>query len=319
MNAQDIGEFRALGGPVLALHVGKRLDVYLASEFKFLSREAWQKRIEKGYATVNYQPKRPSYKLRLGDQLSMYYPSAWEPEVDDTTPVLWQDDGLAVLAKPPGLPMHTVGLFFKRHFAGSLMKTLGDEWAAVHRLDRETSGVVLVARDSNVRSQLSQQFIDHEVQKKYLCIVSGVVKQKSWIVDKAIGDVKGSAIRIKKGVDEEGGQSAATKFECLETGSNCSLLMAQPITGRTNQIRVHAAYSGHHLIGDRLYYPDESVFLDYDVNGDRQEQFMQTGFSRVCLHAHEITFTNPVNSKTVSVSCPLWNDLVELWELLRLS
>lgn len=320
---RDEQNYRQLGPPVRSSQAGLRFDAFLSAEFRFLSRHAWQQRIGLGHALVNRKKKRSSYKLKEGDQLSMYYPDSFEPEVDDKLAVLWNEGGVAVIAKPPGLPMHMAGAFFKTHFANSLKELLGDSWAAVHRIDRETSGSVLVANTPELRAHLTAQFQKSSIEKKYLCIGTKIPSRSHWRMEDPIGDGK-SQIRIKKWINTAG-QSAKTEFVCLDSAANACLLEAKPITGRTNQIRVHAAFAGHTLLGDRLYNKNEEIFLDYDKNGDNDWQFYQTGFSRTCLHAYSISFVHPnlldATSKPlrITVTCPMWPDMQELWRFLKSS
>ncbi len=308
------GEYRSLGGPVTAGFAGVRVDAFLAREFPFLSRAGWQRRIEEGGLHVNGGPVRAvSARLRTGDRLSLFYPQLVEPEVDRGVRVLWEDRGVMAAFKPGNLPMHENGPYKKNTFAEILGELCGREWSAVHRLDRETSGIVICGATAALRAQLSRDLNGRRMRKEYLALVRGAPSRAAWTEDGPIGDLASSEIRIKKWV-VEGGLSALTHFNVLETRGEMSLLRARPVTGRTNQIRIHAAYAGHVLFGDKLYHPDEAVFLEYFEEGQTENVTERTGFPRLCLHATSMELTSPVTRGLVRIECPLPDDMAAFWD-----
>src|SRR5690606_23818407 len=145
-------EFRAIGAPVLTEDAGRRADSYMAENFPFWSRAAWQKAFRSGRVLVDKRPIRSSHRLKPGDRLYIYYPHEVEPEVDDGIAVLWEEAGVMAVYKPSGLPMHENGPYRKNTFARLLIDKVGRDWAAVHRLDRETSGIVICAADPDLRA-----------------------------------------------------------------------------------------------------------------------------------------------------------------------
>jgi 23S rRNA pseudouridine1911/1915/1917 synthase len=312
------GEYRRLGGPVPADCEGTRVDGYLADKFPFLSRSAWQKRIDGGGLTVNGRVTKASARLKYGDQLSMYYPAVVEPEVARDVRVIWESQGVLAAYKPGNLPMHENGPYRKNTFHELIGELCGREWAAVHRLDRETSGLVLCAATTELRGKLSIDWEAWRVSKEYLAIVRGIPAVAAWDCEGAIGNLVESEIRIKKWVvpEEEGGLSAQTAFEVDETGRDAALLRARPRTGRTNQIRIHAAYSGHVLYGDKLYHPDEAVFLEYFEHGATPNVVAQTGFERCCLHAAALEFKHPATGAATRVEAPMADDMQAFWQTL---
>jgi len=231
---------RRLGPPIAVEAVGERLDGYLAKHFPFLSRSGWQVRIEREELRVNGERRKPASRLRLGDEITLLAADRPEPEVDDRVEVIWQGDGVLALFKPGNLPMHENGPYRKNTFTEIVWERYGREWSAVHRLDRETSGIVICAATTELRSRLAIDFAHRAVKKQYLAIVRGHPKEESWHCDGPIGDLTGSQIRIKKWV-VPGGLPSETGFQVLERGTDSSLLRATPLTGRTNQIRIHAA------------------------------------------------------------------------------
>src|SRR5690606_21806317 len=136
----------------------------------------------------------------------------------------------------------------------------------------------------------------------------------SWIESGPIGDLEDSKIRIKKWVTPDG-QPAETKFSVLERHEDiAALLLAEPKTGRTNQIRIHAAFAGHPLFGDRLYHPDEAVFIESFESGDTPRVLSAIGFSRLCLHAAGVEFRHPRSGKLIEISIPLPDELKAFWD-----
>lgn len=315
--AGRFGEYRRLGAPVKAMHAGERLDGYLAREFPFLSRSGWQKRIERELLQLNGLSVKSATRLKAGDVLTLFAPPAKEPPVDKGVHVLWQDRGVMAVFKPGNLPMHENGPYRKNTFTEIVWQKMGREWSAVHRLDRETSGIVLCGATATLRARLAIDWEARKVRKEYLAIAHGTPQQRQWTANGAIGAYPGSQIRIKKWV-VDGGLPAATDFVCLEAARDFCLLQAKPLTGRTNQIRVHAAHAGHVLVGDKLYNPDESVFLEYFAKGATPEVNALAGFPRHCLHAAALEFVHPATGEWQRVEAPLPSDMAELWARVTL-
>jgi 23S rRNA pseudouridine1911/1915/1917 synthase len=310
--------WRSLGSPVGDNHAGLRADVYLAKNFPFLTRSRWQKRMDDGEVQINHQIIKSNYRLKLNDQVSFYHPATVEPEVDRDIKILWHSGAVMAVFKPGNLPMHENGAYRKNTFAHILSENIGSEWSAVHRLDRETSGIVLCGATNTVRQKMAADFESKKMAKEYQLIVSGLPSKESWHVDGPIGDLVDSKIRIKKWV-VEGGLSAQTDFVVEQTkasgDSGFALLRAFPKTGRTNQIRIHAAYSGHWILGDKLYHPNEQVFLDYWEKQETTEYCIaETLFHRCCLHAASLSFKHPETMKMVRVESELPDDMRSLWE-----
>ena len=309
--------WRSLGGPVSESEAGLRADLFLAKTYPFLTRSGWQKRMDLGEVLINDRAIKGSYKLKVADRVSFYHPESVEPDVDRNLKVLWQHGAVMAVFKPGNLPMHENGAYRKNTFANLLAELVGSEWAAVHRLDRETSGIVLCGSTHVVRQKLAADFEAKKIQKEYQLIVNGIPERQSWSVDGPIGDLTESKIRIKKWV-VAGGLSAQTDFFIEQTTEKAaegfSLLRAFPKTGRTNQIRIHAAYSGHWILGDKLYHPNESVFLDYWETQQTTEYCIQeTLFRRCCLHAAALTIEHPETGQMVRLESEMPQDMVDLW------
>lgn len=304
--------YRRLGPPIQLESQGERIDAYLARCFPFLSRSGWLKRIEDGRLLVNRRTLKKAARLKVGDQILLHAPPMAEPPVDRNIRVLWQDGPVMAVFKPGNLPMHENGPYRLNTFTAIVWEELGREWSAVHRLDRETSGIVLCGATPEVRSRLAQDFQSRRMRKEYLAIARGAPETPKWIADGPIGDLAESAIRIKKWV-VPGGLPSMTEFEVEGTALGATLLRARPLTGRTNQIRIHAAHAGHVLFGDKLYHDDEAIFLEYFEKGLTPNVIRRTGFPRLCLHAAALEFAHPETKRTELVECPMPADMADFW------
>lgn len=306
--------YRRLGPPISLAGEGERIDAYLARSFPFLSRSGWLKRIADGTLLVNGRSAKKAARLKLGDEILLHAPAMEEPEVDRSLRILWQDGPVMAVYKPGNLPMHENGPYRKNTFTNIVWEEYGREWAAVHRLDRETSGIVICGATSDVRARMSKDFQSRRIRKEYQAIVRGVPETPKWIADGPIGDLMKSAIRIKKWVVPEG-QTALTEFEIEDVALGASLLRARPLTGRTNQIRIHAAHAGHVVFGDKLYHDDEEIFLEYFEKGPTPNVIRRAGFSRLCLHAAALELKHPATGREERVECPMPQDMVDFWAL----
>ncbi len=305
--------YRPLGKPIEEPFLHLRLDAYLANHFKFLTRNMWQDKIKAGEVFINQESiAKNSYKLRKGDQITYYYPIEREPQVDCRLNLLWESNDILAVYKPPGLPMHENGPFRHQTFAKFLKDQFGTEWSAVHRLDKETSGIVLCAATNAKRNQLAQKFLNHEIKKTYLALAKGIPAQPSWKESARLGVFSQGKIRIKHWVDPSAGQDAFTGFYVQSKYNHSQigdffLCKAEPQTGRTNQIRIHLAYKNHPLIGDKLYHPDENIFLEYYENGTTEKVIHATGHYRHCLHAQLLEFQ--LEQKEFLIESPLADDM----------
>lgn len=308
--------WRRIGTAVSDLENGARFDGYLAKHFLFFSRSAWQRRIDDELVLVNSRPLKCSAKLKTGDTITMFSPPVAEPDVDRDVRVIWQEGPVMAVYKPGNLPMHESGPYRKNTFTEIVWQTFGREWSAVHRLDRETSGIVLCGSTPDARASLAKALARRDVRKQYLAICRGTPAEHDWICDGAIGDLAESAIRIKKWVVPDGLPSS-TAFTVEDSAEGAVLLRARPFTGRTNQIRIHAAFGGHVIFGDKLYHADESIFLEFYEQGATASVLERSGFRRLCLHATGIEFEHPESKKRCYVECPMPEDMSEFWKSLK--
>lgn len=305
---------RNLGKPILNKDVGIRLDRYLANNFLFCTRPQWKNKIMTGLVCVNsITVKKSSYCLQRGDQVTYYYPREVEPSVNKEIKVLWEKGGIIAVYKPSDLPMHEAGVYRLNTFCNVLSELLGEQWAPIHRLDRETSGIVLCADKRVSREAMSKLFRLRDINKTYLAIVNGKPKKDLFEVNQPISSVKSQKIRSKLWVHPSGMKSL-TSFEVVETRGDKTLLKVFPKTGRTHQIRIHSAYLGHPLVGDSRYHADESIYLEHIEQGLTDRVKAAIVGERLCLHATKISFLHPVCKTICDVTAKMPKEMQAIWD-----
>jgi 23S rRNA pseudouridine1911/1915/1917 synthase len=309
-------EFRTVGKMVPEAADGERIDGYLGRSFPFFSRTIWKNKIKTGELLVNGSSVKPTYNVRWKDKLTTFYPEYMEPEVPTNISEIWSEQGVMAVYKPSGLPMHEVGKYRKNTFSNLLIEKYGEQWAAVHRIDAETSGIVLCADSYEGRKKLSEDFIEHNISKEYLAIMIGRPKKDEWHVNVAIGEMEDTLLRKKMGA-VEGAASAFTTFKVVERTGYHALVKAFPESGRTHQIRIHAAYCGHRLLGEKKHLEDETVFMEFCDQGITQRVLKACGAERLCLHAHALNFTHPITGKAIRVESPMDVSMANEWNRLK--
>ena len=247
-----------------------RLDQFVMEIYRHRSREKLKRAIDVGAISIirNSSPHlilgkvKPSTVLQPGDFVKVHSVKRKEPEVNFDYKILYEDETLLVVMKPANLPVHPAGRFFFNTLLSHL-KTDGfnpnlleqKEFYLVHRIDKETSGILLVAKTKEACFQLTTQFKNRETGKYYLALVHGAPKETSFTVNYGIGKVMGSKVGLKMFPvpENEGGSPSLTEFELVESRGDFSLLACFPKTGRQHQIRVHAEMAGVPLVGDKIY------------------------------------------------------------------
>ena len=249
--------YLTLGRPIGRTDCGKRLDVYLTQKFRFLNRSQWQQRIASAALLVNARRRKAAHRLKLNDRITFSYPVP-PPRLD--LPLIYQDEYFTAVQKPSGIPCQPNGRARLHNLKRLVQAQLGRSFSPVHRLDLETSGIVMCTAHRAVSTALLHLFQRQAIAKEYLAIVAPPPLWNERVINAPIGKPVHSAIRIKKWVDADG-KPAVTRCAVLARQDNAALLLVKPLTGRTNQIRVHLAYCGHPVMGDKLYHGFSSIFL----------------------------------------------------------
>ena len=277
-------------------HAGVRLDAFLSADGA-LTRSQAARLIAEGRVRVNGKPAAKSARLSGGETVTVDVPQLREtalPPQDIPLDVVYEDDDVIVVNKPTGLvvhpaPGHPDGTLVNAllHHCGDSLSGIGGEKrpGIVHRIDRDTSGLIIAAKNDAAHAALSAQLSDHTLSRTYECLVSGNMKQDSGTVDAPIG--RSSADRKKMAV-VPGGRRAVTHWEVVARYPGVTHLRCRLETGRTHQIRVHLAYIGHPILGDTVY-------------GNRKPV---PGLTGQCLHATGLRFLHPRTGRPVELTCP---------------
>jgi 23S rRNA pseudouridine1911/1915/1917 synthase len=296
-------------------YAGKSLLDYLSGRYAYKSREAWRAEIEAGQVTLNGAKVAPGHRLGKGD-ISAYTTLHAEPWVSKDVRVLWEDEFLLFLNKPAPLPAHADGAFIKNtliHIIRSLRP--GQELFLGHRLDRETSGVMVLAKSSLMLSALMPLFEKGQVQKRYLAITRGAPEQDAFDVSGGMAPDPGSAISVRWRLFPSGTpntKESSTRFKVLQRLKGYTLVECVPLTGRTNQIRVHLASLGLGLAGDKLYGRSDQEFLDFlsfvKKGGDSRFDGRYES-ERHMLHAASLGFRHPITEGNISIEAGMPDDM----------
>ena len=278
---------------------GERLDAFLARCAENLSRSAAQKLIEEGQVSLNGRPGKKNDKLQPGDRVDYTIP---EPKAVDIAPtemqldIAYEDDDVIVINKPKGLVVHPAAGHQDDTLVNGLLYALGDDLSGingelrpgiVHRIDKDTSGLLAVAKNDFAHTFLASQLKDHSMYRVYECIVCGGIKEDSGTVNAPIG--RHPSDRKKMCVTARNSKEAITHWEVVARYRGYTHVRCRLETGRTHQIRVHMAHIGHPILGDTVY-------------GHKKAEL---GQDSQCLHAGSLCFSHPRDGRPVMVFAPL--------------
>jgi len=296
----------------------ERLDTYLRDKFPAVSRGAIQRLIEEGHIRINGRTVKPTHTPQAGEQVEVHWPEARPAEAQPeemALDILFEDEALLVLNKPPGLVVHPASGHEEHTLVNALLHHCEGELSGiggvarpgiVHRLDKETSGCLVVAKNDDTHLALSAQFASRKVEKIYHAILCGEMQRDHGEIRAAIA--RHPSHRKRMAVDDEFGRQARTSYKVLERLRGATLAEAVLHTGRTHQIRVHFQFFGFPLVGDRTY-------------GNRQNQRLEevTGYTapRQMLHAHQLAFIHPRTAKRMSFEAPRPEDFMDALGALR--
>ncbi|MBU8896271.1 RluA family pseudouridine synthase [Corallococcus sp. H22C18031201] len=293
-------------------YAGWRLERYLREKLRRASRERVLGIIQRGVFCDEGRLK-PSTPVYPGLAFRLRRPASEEPETPTDVAVVFQDDWLLVLDKPAGLPIHPTARYHKGTLV-SLLRERFEERAAepAHRLDRETSGLVVCGRTTESCRVLGRLFLSRDVHKEYLAVCEGHPREDAFVVDAPIAEGT-DLIRIAVRIDSVEGKESRTRFEVVQRftrdGAPFALLRCYPETGRQHQIRIHLREAGHPLVGDKMYGPDPGYFDRFSKRCLEPEAWVRLRLPRHALHAARISFAHPGTRVAMTFEAPLPEDL----------
>ena len=274
---------------------GTRLDKYVAEKIDHLSRSKVLRLIQNSFVLIDDKKVNPSYKVNTGEVVEINLPdqtsanlTPWQLELD----IVFEDESILIVNKPAGIAVHpapghrdkTIANALLNHDPGISKVGLNSRPGIIHRLDMETSGLLVTAKNEIAHRKISQQFAERLVKKVYFALVKGIPQDSQAIIDAPIGR---SPFNRQQMDIVSTGKSALTQFELVETYTSHSLLKVLPQTGRTHQIRVHLKSIGHSVVGDKIYGQPEPAL------------------NRQFLHASSLSFTHPDSGKLVNFDSDL--------------
>jgi len=295
---------------------GERFDCFLSGKVEGYSRTYMQKLIEEGHCKVNGKNAKPRFKLREGDRVEAVIPDPVplevEPEKIDLD-IIYEDNDIIIINKPQGMVVHPSHGNYSGTVVNALMghcKSLSDynsltgingvmRPGIVHRIDKDTSGIIVVAKNNEAHLSLSGQLKEHTITRKYTALLEGRLKTECGTADTLIG--RNPKNRKQMAVVRENGKRAVTHYKVLERFENHTLIEAVLETGRTHQIRVHMAYLGHPVVGDTVY-------------GFKKQRFDTKG---QLLHARVLGFIHPAKKEYVEFEAPIPEYFEKVLRLLR--
>jgi len=296
---------------------GQRIDKFLTAKAKNISRSHIQSIIGKEKVKVNGKAVSKHYKLAENDHISVENPGEDDSHMDVepqkiNLKIIYEDKYLLAISKKPGMLTHPVPGFKKDTLVNALLYHYDklsnlpgkDRAGIVHRLDKDTSGLLIIAKDDNTHRLLSDKFKEREIKKTYAALVWGNFSEKNGEIILPIG--RSRLDRKKMSVSIDKGREAVTKFEVVEQFKDAALLDIHPETGRTHQIRVHLSYIGHPIMGDETYGTSQSKKISAEL-----------GLERQFLHAKRLEFTHPITGEKLVLEDKLPVDLSRCLKILR--
>lgn len=280
-------------------YMDERVDKFLSAMLPDQSRSYLQKIIKDGSVFVNQKPVKASYRMEDGDQVTIDLPELKEPEIeaeDIPLDILYEDEYLLMVNKPKGMVVHPSAGHYSKTLVNAVMYHCRGQLSGingvmrpgiVHRIDRDTTGVLVVCKNDQAHDHVAAQLKEHSITRKYRAIVTGVIREDEGVVDAPIG--RHPTQRKKMAINEKNGKRAVTHYRVLERFANHTYIECQLETGRTHQIRVHMASLGHPLLGDTVYGSEKNP---YHLEG-------QT------LHAQVLGLIHPATGAYIEVEAPL--------------
>lgn len=298
---------------VLNVDVGKRLDNFIVQNVDNLTRSYIKNLIDDELVTVNGKKRKAGYSLKENDIINIQIPEDKEANIkaeDIKLNIMYEDDDILIVDKEKGMVVHPANGNYSGTMVNSLMYSHKDKLSSingtirpgiVHRIDKDTSGILVVAKNDNAHKKLSEQFKVHSITRKYIALVKGIIKEDTMDIDYPIG--RSSKDRKKMAVTYKNSKEAKTHIKVLKRfyNSNVTLVEVTLETGRTHQIRVHMAYVGHPLVGDEVY-------------GKKDPRFKIEG---QMLHAKTLGFIHPTKNSYIEFESNLPEYYLEILKKLE--
>lgn len=308
--------------------VGTRLDIALCKRFKEISRSQFQKIISKGVVLVNGTPAKASYALEDQDVIELELPEIKKPiplPKEIHFEVVYDDEYLAIVNKPAGLTVHpgngtsddtlVNGLL---HRFGNLSSVGGPERPGiVHRLDKDTSGLLLVAKNDKVHELLSEQLAKREIHRGYVAIALRPFTEEQGMIEEPLGRHPSNPIKRMVIAEEDGGKYALTHWRVLEHFGPFNLIECKLETGRTHQIRIHLTHIKHPVLGDEIYGGGQSLVQELISPNDDYLKNTMRSVTRQMLHARSLKFVHPITAKELYFTATPPEDFMKILTVLR--
>ncbi len=294
---------------------GWTLADFLSARFRYHPPDLWRERVAEGAVRLNGERATADTVVAKGDRIDY---TIWhtEPEVDFRHDVLYEDDHVLAVAKSGNLPVHGGGKFIANTLIAHLRGRWGDELRPAHRLDRETSGVVVFARSKEAAAAFERTFRERRVAKTYRAVLRGVTEPE-WVIDAPIARRLPAEPPYFRIVAPGEGKPAVTRFRRLgaaaagDGGLDLSLVEVLPEEGRTNQIRVHALHSGHPILGDKIYGIPEALAREFVAEGPTEAVRAAAGAPRHLLHCGRLVLPHPAGGPDLDLRAPIPADFAE--------
>lgn len=306
---------------------GQRIDQFLVQACDGYSRTQIRAAVQENGASVDGKIIRPSLKLKTGQRIRFLVPPLpGDRTIPENIPldVLYEDDGFVVINKPPGMVVHPA----RGHWSGTLTSALAYRFQSlsdvggptrpgiVHRLDRDTSGVIIVAKTNAMHNHLSQQFHDRETEKEYFAITNAPIDRDRDLIELPIGRHPYQRDKMAIRDNHITSKPASTFYEVISRHGRYTQVRLRPKTGRTHQIRVHLSHVGAPVLCDRLYGGHSEVTESTLRTGKRDDSDDRIVLNRHALHARRLTITNPQTGKPMTFEAPIPDDIQRVIDLL---
>lgn len=296
-----------------------RIDQYLSRRFNYHSRKEWQELISQGIILIEGVTCKASKMVKTGDIVEFIIDDYKEPEASTNYEIIYEDDYMLAINKPPNSICHPVGPYFKNTLSFKIAEDKGNLVHLINRLDRETTGIVLFGKDPKTAKYLTSLFFTKHIYKEYVVVVHGRFPGKLYAKGYLLQDNK-SLIRKKrkfvKNIEEAeivDYETAETSFELIKLKNNLSLVKVMPKTGRLHQIRATLCSLGHPVVGDKMYGLDETIYLRFIDHKMTEEDKKLLILNHQALHAKKIIFIHPKTQQNLIIEVVIPAEITDLF------